>query len=743
MNTAHDEYEYIDPEELLKRQEEERRAKLAAFANKLTIKRREAVDGRKRTGIEEIWQEDEEYYDGIDDANRESVTMIKPATLDGRPIVRGVNADTGRSNVFVNITQPYVDMAVARASEMALPTDDRPFKAGTTPIPEVADSLKSKEPMPDGQVSVGEAAKLFIDEMTEKAEKAETQIWDWLVESRWHSEMRQVIEQAGKIGAGCLKGPFPIKRKQRAVKQAEDGTLSLEIYEETKPASKQVDVWNLFPYPADVRDIRDAAGVFERDYIGAKQLRDLKGTGYLDDEIEAVLDEGPNKCYQEDRGRDRAQEAENYEIWYYHGTAEQKDLEAAGCPCEPGKAMNVVIVMVNDRVIKASMSVLESGEHPYDVMTWRRRSNHWAGVGIARQVRTAQRMVNAASRNLMDNAGVSAGPQIIINKGVLTPADGEWTITPLKMWMVDEDADIQDVKSAFTAVEIPTLQAELTNIITMALEFAERSTSMPLLLQGQQGASTHTVGGMQILQGNASAVLRNIARIFDDDVVEPHIARYYEWLLIYGKDDSIKGDFSIVPQGSTAFFERDAQNQMIMQLLPMANDPEFELDKSKLMTEVLKMQKITPDRVRMTDEAIEARKKQMAENPPQDPALAVAQLKAQSDMEREKLKQESDMSELNFKAELSRNEFALKIQMQESEQEHQERMKRMELEIKMIELSQAQQISLDSIKASLASDTLKLQTQKELSMMRDGARQVATPPTEPAGRAENGRAYEQ
>jgi hypothetical protein len=74
----------------------------------------------------------------------------------------------------------------------------------------------------------------------------------------------------------------------------------------------------------------------------------------------------------------------------------------------------------------------------------------------------------------------------------------------------------------------------------------EDSTGLPMLLQGQLGKAPDTVGGMTMLNNNASAVLRRLARTFDDCVTEPHIRRYYAWLLQYGEDDE-KGDFSSTP----------------------------------------------------------------------------------------------------------------------------------------------------------------------------------------------------
>lgn len=741
----------IDDGEFADKLEQQRLARLSAFAQVVTGKRREAIDGRVLSGIEEVWREDEDYYAGIDDMNR-GEKAIKPATSDGRVTFVSNNFKTTRSTVFVNITQPYCDMASARASDILLPTDDKPFRIKPTPVPEVVGFTESQELMPDGQATVGEASRQFIGEMTAKADKAETKIWDWLVESRWHGEMRKCIDQTARIGTSVLKGPFPTKRKTRSAKKLEDGTMSLVIGEELKPASKWVNVWNLYPDPSCGDNIHNGRYIFEKDDISARQLRDLKGMGYLDGEIDAVLLEGPGRRNIETQRQERVQENELFEIWHYHGFAEPDDMRAAGCSCDDSTGVvPVQVVMVNDRIIKASMSIMDSGEFPYDVMRWSYISGFWAGVGVARQVRTAQNMVNAASRNLMDNAGISAGPQIIMKDTAVYPADGEWEITPLKIWRVSGDADVQQAEHAITSIVIPTMQVELQAIIKMALEFAERSTNMPLIMQGQQGASTETVGGMQILNANASTVLRRVAKMADDDVIEPHVLRYYDWLMLYGDDDSMKGDYTVEALGSTALYERDAQAQMMIQMFGMANDPEFRLSKDRLMMEFLKANKISPDKVRLTDAEWKQLQEKMAQNPPVDPRIAgakeVAQIKVHGDMQKAQIVNESDMRELDAKRDAMESEFALKLRMQESEQEHQERLKRMEYDMEMMRMAQSEKISIDSIKASLAGQAMSLRTQKELAYASLDSKngkpeQVTEPKTEVPGKAPNGQAFQ-
>ena len=86
-------------------------------------------------------------------------------------------------------------------------------------------------------------------------------------------------------------------------------------------------------------------------------------------------------------------------------------------------------------------------------------------------------------------------------------------------------------------------------------------------------------------------------------------------------------------------------------------------------------------------------------------------------------------------------ELQLKQVMAEADRAHEREMKQIDLQIQMMKLANERNISLDSIKAMLASDSMKLKTQKELAANRP-APQVATPPTEPPGRAPAGQAYQ-
>lgn len=585
----------VMPDELrqmLEEQADQKAQRLSAIANAITRKRTEAIAGRKSSGIEDEWSEVQDAYEGIDDANRHEHGTYKP---DASGSFQTAKRTTNRSTVFVNITAPYVDGAAARMADILLPTDDRPWSIRPTPIPDT----KAQRVAPDALEQALAAAK-------EKAKNAEKRIEDWLTECQWHGEVRKVIEDSARLGTGVLKGPMPRKRRYQQVAQDEHGGATLQVETEIVPVSVRVNPWNLFPDPACGNNIHNGNYLFERDYITARQLRDLIGVdGYLSPEIDKALKAGPGRR-EVDNVSDGPTfaEGDKFEIWHYHGMLSPEDLQICGCNPDDTEqeVIPAIVTMVGDYVIKAAVSHLESGDFPYDVLAWRQRDGLPWGIGVGKQIRTPQRMLNAAVRNLMDNAGLSSGPQTVMRKGAIIPADGKWELTARKLWFLNEGADVDDVRKALFSFDIPSMQGELMGIINFALKMAEDVTGLPMLMQGQAGQQApDTVGGMQILNNNANTVLRRLAKSFDDAITEPHIRRYYEWIMIYGEDTE-KGDYTVDARGSSALVERDIQNQAIMQMAEMALNPVFGVDPKKWFSEMCKAQHLDPSRFQADEE---------------------------------------------------------------------------------------------------------------------------------------------
>lgn len=735
--------------------------RLQAFGEALSSKRNLAIEGRKNSGCEESWLEDEEFYDGVDDVNRHEV-MRKSETLDGRPTTIAYDkVSDNRCTVFVNVTQPYVDMAVARTSEMLLPNDDMPFGISPTPMPDMIAAKSDTQTMITAvsgeQAPASEVAAAMIAEAATAAEGAQKQIWDWLSEAGWHSEGRKILEDCGKVGVAILKGPTPVRVRGKSIvrEQAEDGSTvtRIDISEKTQPSSRRISYWDFYPDPSCGEDIQSGSYTWERDRITAKELREMKASmdadghpRYLNSQIDEVLREGPGMKYLNDRDCQKA-DSDKFEIWYYHGIADSDDMAAAGLEVREGATFPVLVTMVNDRVIKAALNVLDSGEFPYDAMVWQRIPNKWYGKGVARQIRTQQRMLNAATRNMFDNAGLSAGPILIIREGILQPADGSWELTPRKIFTVAESTDAAKVQDAIHSIIVPSNQNELMNIIAKVEEWAERVTSMPLIMQGQQGAATETVGGMSILQNNASSVLRRIAKIFDDRITIPHIQRYYEWLLLYGNDESIKGDFRVIAHGSTALYERDAQNQAIIQMAPLVQNPAFGIDPRKWIQEAFRAQKLDPKRFQYTEEEVQRMQEAAQQNPPEDPQIAVAKARGEAEIAKVKAQTEADSAKFAAEQAIAEKEREYKSAEAAKDREMQLELKRMDYEMRVMEFAEKRQMQLADVKTELAKNAIALDKQTEFfyaGQEHEAAMspEVAQPSIEPVGRAPDGQAFQ-
>lgn len=709
--------------------------------------RSDAIAGRADSGIEEEWLQDEEHYEGIDDANRSELNAWRGKPL-GQAALGDAETSTG-STVFFNITRPYCDAAAARISDMLLPTDDRGWAIKPTPIPELVSIAEGEIPRdirsaiasePDVianpqkgaeiEQEIIESTKLEIDEAKEIAERAQERIDDWHVECMYNAEMRQVIEDAGKVGTGVLKGPIP---ERRTVIAYVDGKIVQES--EIKPVSRRVDVYNCFPDPGCGSDIHRGGYFWERDEITARELRSLMGGDYIDGQIKKVLAEGPHEAskeFDDERsdilGLTRRVSKNLFEIWYYHGAIENEDLQAAGCDCEceDGQQLDVQMTMINNRVIKAASNTLDTGEFPYDFMVWQRRSQSPYGIGVSRQIRTPQRVINGAARNLMDNAGLAGGPMWIFNQGLVEPIDGVDEIAPRKGWMSAEGADMDDVRKAFAFIEIPMMQEGLQAIIQLGLKMAEDVTGLPMLLQGQQGAAPDTLGGTQIVNNNASTVLRRISRLWDDLITKPHVRRYYRFLLQYG-EDSEKGDFVIDARGSSALVERDVQNQSIAQLGQMVLNPAFGIDPKRWMEEYLKSQRLDHKSFVFDDDEWQQIVEKMAQSTQApDTSVEVAQLRAQIDQAKIASNEKIKAGEMQFNAAES-----------EKDKEFELLLTSVNNELEQMKIGADSSKNMENIKAMIGQTAMKLRTQKELS-----GTNAITPAVEPKGRAPEGQAFQ-
>jgi hypothetical protein len=758
-----------------------REARYAILATTVDNDIREAIAARQTSGIEEIWADDDDQYNGID-------SSVSGNGIKSRDQVPRGAAQSGRSKVVVPITKPKTDIGVARVSEMLLPNDDKPWDIGPTPMPDIDEQidapLDKKVQLGDGtEVPAAMAAQFLKDKAKEFAKLEATYIEDKFAEGEVYSHMRQVLRDAGRIGTGVLKGPMPVRRitKKWHVERIQDhgkplesgnvstnpqvinrqnalsgATARLEIIESIEPTSVCVQVQDCFPDPACGDSIHDGAFFAHREYITGKKLRELAFLpGYDAACIVEGLKAGPmsyarrNERLNRTKSGDTNYDAKLFEVIYYYGDASPEDLamlmergnpypaesQSAEDDAEDEfspldsvlskedqmylKTVPVMVTMLNGKPIKAELNPMEVGGFPFDFFPWEPVKGQPYGRGIPHKMAVAARILNASVRALLENAGLSAGAQIVTTKGAITPWTGGFEVTGRKGWNFNPDSGIDDVRKAFAVFTIPSVTEELRAIIQLALDFADQLTNLPMLMQGDQqaGTSPETLGGMKLLFNNAMSPLRVIAKLFDDRLIVPHLKRYHDWAMEKGPENIKGGDSQIIAKGSTALIQREEGREFLMQVFPVKDDPKLRIDPAKMIQEMARANGFDMTTIQYTEDEWKQVEADAAKNaPPPEPAVEAARIRSQALVDAAKINAEASQHDLEFKERSAVLDRA-----------HEAAMAQVDREIATMEHNDKRQEALITLKARLAESAAKNRlTSEELSLKLTPANKSGT-----------------
>lgn len=634
------------------------------LARQLCEERDNAVKKRKQKGLDTIWGNARARYEGKEPTDGNQGGFEKPETLDGpMQAAQTTTPQPGKgSTVVLNITRPYVNAGTAMVADILLQSGKLPFSLRSTPIsdaqtlmraiveyPEVIPLLESTAPKL--------AQRMGVEEDVENgpAAKALELIKDWLKEANWDAAVREQIMEAGKVGTGVIKGPFPRMRQTNAELEAFLEALPTAFEDPNKgkmvqqklaaqlryvPSTEVVKVENCYPDPDCGPDIQNGRFFFEHvPETTRRQLTEYKNDPSYDAaQIDLCLEEGPQVVGKSKKKAEKGP----HELWIRTGVLVYKHQEGKE---ELGFQ---VTVLCNKRIIKSEVYWLESQKFPYWMLAWLPRDGCWSGIGISEQAETPQRGVTAAVRALMDNMGYSVGPQILEMEGLIEPTDGNWDLYPYKRWKVKSplpgvDA-VAEAKNALTFLEFQNYLNEIMPVINFWLKMTEDTTGLSLLLQGK--AVTEAVGISQQLMNNATTVLRQVVKEWDNGTCTPQITAFYEWAQEYGPPE-VQGDAVIEPLGSSSLIIRELQQQALLQIGDKAVQPIYGLSPSKWMKLYLEGFQMNFEQLAMTDK--EREQLEAAEKEP-DVKLQVAQIEAAADVRIAEMKRESEDMRTALKA---------------------------------------------------------------------------------------------
>jgi hypothetical protein len=429
----------------------------------------------------------------------------------------------------------------------------------------------------------------------ERAELMEKEIDDQLTECNYQASGREAIRYGCLLGTGVMKGPVLLGKGRRAWIEKKDDEENvayvLQDMEDNRPGFELVPTWDFFPTMSATR-IEDSDINFQRHWMTRRDLiRLAKRDDFMKNQIRRVLQQSPNRVAPDYLTELRNMsdisavgDEKRYVVWERHGPVDVIDLQACGAIDHEAEVDELeeyqgVVWVCQGIVIKAAVNPMDTEDQPFSVFNFERDDSCIFGYGVPYLTREAQKVVTQSWRMIMDNAGLSVGGQIIINKSIIEPApaaDGtiSWDITPLKQWLMkDKNSKAQD---AFHVFEFPNHQNELAAIFNMARQMADEESGIPPVAEGESGPTqTQTAHGMEMLMNNHNIVMRRAVKNWDDNITIPNITRAYDWNMQNNPRNDIKGDFSPQAKGSTALLQKETQSRNMLNLVNFLMTPAF------------------------------------------------------------------------------------------------------------------------------------------------------------------------
>ena len=396
---------------------------------------------------------------------------------------------------------------------------------------------------------------------------------------------------------------------------------------------------------------------------------------------------------------------DRYVVLEYHGPITFDVLSKLGIlPSykEPTEEYYGEVWTCAGKVIRIELENIEGAyESPYAVCVWKPDPTSPFGFGNPLVLADAQRVTTACYHMILDNASLTSGPQVAMYQQYIQPVDGNWELSPNKVWLLtDPTVKVDDAIRFFNPTNVI---GNIMPVLELARMFAEEESATPATIAGlsSPGAADSATGQL-VMQRNSTVLLDHMAEEWDDYVTEKVIRRMYAWNMQYNENELIKGDYKIDVRTSSEYKNKLMHVRDLEKLsLEAAQNKELamwinvdELQRARLALMSLPSAKIIRSR-----EEFSAAQQQAAQQP--DPGMLELQIKAAT-VEVEKEKVAIEKQRLVFEAH----------QQQQREQwDHAERMG--------ANYARIQEAQASVIKAQLESQTelMKLMQKKEASAL--------------------------
>jgi hypothetical protein len=510
-----------------------------------------------RLSVEQRWLDDLRQYKGVYNPDEEA-RMPK-----------------GKSRNHTRMTRIKVKSATARLMDLVFPAGSEDnWSIESTPIPEVTPNPMLMQQL-IGQLGRIPTATEVRRESKIRADYAadlmQTQIRDQLTEAKYRRLMKLVIQSGNLFGTGLLKGPLVNRAYKKTWAATPDGGWTMGNIPALVPFIEFTPVWEMYPdtmatafsearfnYQRSVMPKHAVLELAQRPDFSSKVIKQ-----YLRDNPDGDTTMLPWEIELRRLGWNltgNTTKSKRYEVLEYWGVLDAQELIDLGMelPDDTLEEFWANVWLLGPKVIKIEVQPILGMQLPYYAYYWDKDETSIFGEGVPSVIRDDDRALNASTRAMLDNAAITAGPQLEVNVDLLHPDEDARDIHPFKVWLrsgVGQEAQYPAVR--------PLLMNSHTNeFMGLNQYFANNihEATIPSYMHGEatsKGSVGRTASGLSMLMSAAQVTFKDQLFSLDDDVQRPFIESMYHWNMQFNPRDEIKGDFNVSVKGTSSLVARE------------------------------------------------------------------------------------------------------------------------------------------------------------------------------------------
>lgn len=582
MNQENLEYELAAAEQLAQ-PDDQTMAQVDSLGATLLAEFAQAELDRRQT--EERWLKDLRQYKGQYDP--EVLAKIGP----------------NRSKAFVRKTRVKIKTIDSRVADLLFPAGaEKNWEIDSTPKPSVspeqkqlisqqilqsvaAQAQQAGQPAPT-QVPPEVLEQAILAMAKEAAKRMSKVIEDQLVEARYKQVALQTIHSGHLYGTGVMKGPL-VERKIRTrfVQEGNNWVPKSETY--VVPFVDFVPLWRFYP-DMSASELDQCRYAYERHQMTKADLVDLsQRKSFKKERIVAYIKANPAgevklRYFDNElrvigeRNATQGNKAGTYEVLERWGWLDGTQLKEAGVAVPESRIHETffsnVWLLPNGEIIKAVLQPINGVTWPYHLYHFDKDETSIFAEGIASIMRDDQTMINASTRMMLDNAGITAGPQLEVNPSLLASLDKVEEHFPWKIWLRN---NANPGSPAVRVIEMPSGLAPLAAMADRFENNADETTAIPRYMTGENASSgaAGTAAGMSMLMGAANIVIKDLITNYDEGITRPFLQALYRWNMQFHKEAAIKGDFDVKARGAASLVQKEVRARQLNEFAAQTANP--------------------------------------------------------------------------------------------------------------------------------------------------------------------------